>query len=469
MENFFKLKERGTTVRAEITAGLTTFFAMVYILMVNANMFSDPFGDGSNPLGVSFGAVYIATAISAIIGTVLMGLLANLPLALCTGMGLNAFFVYTVCIEIGLSYANALVLIFFEGLVFVVLTLTGLRKKMFDAIPKPVRDATTAGIGLFIAFIGLQSSGIIVPSSSTAVTLGSFNILKGNWSSMMPAVVTIIAFLALIIMSKRNVKGSVLIAIIGGTALYYILGLTIPNFYNDMNVNVGSPLDAFSQFVNESFGKVFTEGFDFSTFIEQNGVANLIITIITTALAFCMVDMFDTMATLYGAVSQGDILTEDGQIPNMEKAMLSDAVATMSGAVCGTSTVTTVAESASGIVGGGRTGLAAIVSAFMILIAMFLSPVAQLIPNCATAPALIYVGVLMISSIKGIDWKSVDIAAPAFMTFAMMPLSYNISYGIAFGIITYVIVNLFTGKAKEVKISTWIIALLFVAMLVLTH
>lgn len=469
MENFFKLKERGTTVRAEITAGLTTFFAMVYILMVNANMFSDPFGDGSNPLGVSFGAVYIATAISAIIGTVLMGLLANLPLALCTGMGLNAFFVYTVCIEIGLSYANALVLIFFEGLVFVVLTLTGLRKKMFDAIPKPVRDATTAGIGLFIAFIGLQSSGIIVPSSSTAVTLGSFNILKGNWSSMMPAVVTIIAFLALIIMSKRNVKGSVLIAIIGGTALYYILGLTIPNFYNDMNVNVGSPLDAFSQFVNESFGKVFTEGFDFSAFIEQNGVANLIITIITTALAFCMVDMFDTMATLYGAVSQGDILTEDGQIPNMEKAMLSDAVATMSGAVCGTSTVTTVAESASGIVGGGRTGLAAIVSAFMILIAMFLSPVAQLIPNCATAPALIYVGVLMISSIKGIDWKSVDIAAPAFMTFAMMPLSYNISYGIAFGIITYVIVNLFTGKAKEVKISTWIIALLFVAMLVLTH
>ena len=469
MENFFKLKERGTTVRAEITAGLTTFFAMVYILMVNANMFSDPFGDGSNPLGVSFGAVYIATAISAIIGTVLMGLLANLPLALCTGMGLNAFFVYTVCIEIGLSYANALVLIFFEGLVFVVLTLTGLRKKMFDAIPKPVRDATTAGIGLFIAFIGLQSSGIIVPSSSTAVTLGSFNILKGNWSSMMPAVVTIIAFLALIIMSKRNVKGSVLIAIIGGTALYYILGLTIPNFYNDMNVNVGSPLDAFSKFVNESFGKVFTEGFDFSAFIEQNGVANLIITIITTALAFCMVDMFDTMATLYGAVSQGDILTEDGQIPNMEKAMLSDAVATMSGAICGTSTVTTVAESASGIVGGGRTGLAAIVSAFMILIAMFLSPVAQLIPNCATAPALIYVGVLMISSIKGIDWKSVDIAAPAFMTFVMMPLSYNISYGIAFGIITYVIVNLFTGKAKEVKISTWIIALLFVAMLVLTH
>lgn len=469
MEKLFKLKERGTTVRAEITGGLTTFFAMVYILMVNANMFSNPFGDGSNPLGVSFGAVYIATAISAIIGTVLMGLLANLPLALCTGMGLNAFFVYTVCLEIGLTYANALVLILFEGLVFVLLTVTGLRKKMFDAIPKPVRDATTAGIGMFIAFIGLQSSGIIVSNDSTAVTLGSFNILKGNWSGMMPAVVTVIAFLALIIMAKRNIKGAVLWAILGGTGLYYLLGLTIPDFYSNMNVSVGSPLDAFAQFANESFGKVFTEGFDFSAFIEKNGVANLVITILTTALAFCMVDMFDTMATLYGAVSQGNILTEEGEIPNMERAMLSDAVATMSGAICGTSTVTTVAESASGIVAGGRTGFAAIVTSFFILAAMFLSPIAQLIPNCATAPALIYVGVLMISSIKGVDWKSVDVAAPAFMTFAMMPLSYNISYGIAFGIITYVVVNLFTGKAKEVKISTWIIALLFVAMLVLTH
>lgn len=469
MEKLFKLKERGTTVRAEITGGITTFFAMVYILMVNANMFSNPLGDGSNPLGVSFGAVYIATAISAIVGTVLIGLMANLPLAQCTGMGLNAFFVYTVCLEIGLTYANALVLIFIEGSVFVLLTVTGLRKKMFDAIPKPVRDATTAGIGLFIAFIGLQSSGIIVPNSSTAVTLGSFNILKGNWSSMMPAVITVIAFLALIIMSKRNIKGAVLIAIVGGTGLYYLLGLAIPDFYSGVNMSLSSPFEAFRQFATESFGKVFTEGFDFSAFIAKNGTANLIITILTTALAFCMVDMFDTMATLYGAVSQGNMLTKDGNVPNMEQAMLSDAIATMTGSVCGTSTVTTVAESASGVVAGARTGMAAIVTAVMLLIAMFLSPIAQLIPNCATAPALIFVGVLMISSVKEIDWKSVDVAAPAFMTLVMMPLSYNISYGIAFGIITYVVVNLFTGKAKEIKIGTWIIALLFVAMLILTH
>lgn len=469
MEKFFKLKERGTNVRTEIIAGLTTFFAMVYILMVNANMFSNPFGDGSNPLGVSYGAIYIATALSAIIGSMLMGLLANLPFALCTGMGLNAFFVYTVCIETGLTYANALVLILFEGLVFILLTVTGLRKKIFDAIPKPVRDATTAGIGLFIAFIGLQNSGIIVSSESTAVTLGSFNILSGNWANIMPPVVTIIAFLVLIIMEKKKVRGAVLWAIIGGTGLYYLLGLTIPGFYENINFSIGSPFKAFGQFANESFGRVFKEGFDFSAFIAKNGTTNLVLTILTTALAFCMVDMFDTFATLYGAASQGNILTEGGEVPNMEKAMLSDAIATMTGAVCGTSTVTTVAESSSGVIAGGRSGLSAIVSSIFLALAMFLSPIAQMVPNCATAPALIYVGVLMMSSVKKIDWSLVDVAAPAFVTLVMMPLSYNISYGIAFGIIFYVIINLFTGKAKEIKFSTWLIAALFIAMLLLTH
>lgn len=469
MEKFFNLKERGTNVRTEIVAGVTTFFSMVYILMVNANMFSNPFGDGSNPLGVSFGAIYIATALSAIVGSVLMGLLANLPLALCTGMGLNAFFVYTVCIEIGLSYPNALVLIFFEGLFFILLTLTGLRKKMFDAIPKPVRDAMTAGIGMFIAFIGLQNAGIIVPSTSTGVTLGSFNIITGHWASMMPAVVAIIAFLLLIILSKKNVKGAVFIAVIAGTVLYYLLGFTVGGFYEDNSISLISPIESFKQFGTDSFGKIFTEGFDFSNFIEKNGLANFVLTIITTAFAFCMVDMFDTMATLYGAVSQGKLIKDDGSIPKMEEAMVSDAVATTVGAICGTSTVTTVAESASGIVAGGRTGLSSIVTSICLIAALFLSPVAQLIPNCATAPALIYVGVLMISSVKEIEWSSIEVAAPAFVTFAMMPLSYNISYGIAFGIITYVVVSLFTGKAKEIKFSTYIIAIMFIAMLLLTH
>ena len=469
MEKIFKLKERNTNLKTEVIAGITTFFSMVYILMVNANMFSDPFGDGSNPLGVSFGAIYIATAVSATIGTVLIGVLANLPLALCTGMGLNAFFVYTVCIEIGFSYSNALVLIFFEGLFFVLLTVTGLRKKMFDAIPKPVRDAMTAGIGMFIAFIGLQNAGIIVPSTSTGVTLGSFNILNGQWNTMMPAVVALISFFVLIILTKRNVNGAVLIAILAGTILYYILGITIKGFYDGESIRLISPFEGFRQFGSEAFGKIFTEGFDFRKFIQENGSANFILTVVTTSFAFCMVDMFDTMATLYGAVSQGNLINEDGTIPKMEQAMLSDAIATASGAICGTSTVTTVAESASGIVAGGRTGLSSLVTAILTFGAMFLTPVAQLIPNCATAPALIYVGVLMISSIKDVDWHSVEVAAPAFITFAMMPLSYNISYGIAFGIISYVAINLFTGKAKEVKLSTYILSFLFLAMLLFTH
>ena len=218
MEKFFKLKENGTTVRTEVMAGLTTFFAMVYILMVNANMFANPFGDGTNVLGVSYGAIYIATAISAVIGTVLIGLLSNLPLAQASGMGLNAFFVYTVCVGFGLTYANALVLVLIDGVVFILLTVTGLRKKIFTAIPQPVRVAIPAGIGLFIAFLGLQNAKLVVPSSSTGVTLGSFNLLTGSWATIMPMLVTIVAVLSIAIMSKKNVRGAVLWGILGGAA-----------------------------------------------------------------------------------------------------------------------------------------------------------------------------------------------------------------------------------------------------------
>lgn len=470
MEKFFKLKEHGTTVRTEIMAGITTFFAMVYILMVNANMFANPFGDGTNVLGVSYGAIYIATAISAVIGTLLIGLLANLPLAQASGMGLNAFFVYTVCVGFGLTYANALVLVLLDGIVFILLTVTGLRKKIFTAIPQAVRVAIPAGIGLFIAFLGLQNAGIVIADSATGVTLGSFNLLKENsWAAIMPMLVTIIAVLAIAIMSKKNVRGAVLWGILGGAVLYYLLGLTVPGFYSQFAFSMNSPLEAFKAFGTEAFGKVFISGFDFSAFIAAHGTANLVLTILTTALAFCMVDMFDTIGTLYGACARGNMLTPEGEVPNMNRAMLADAVATTTGAVCGTSTVTTFVESSSGVAEGGRTGLSAVVTAVLFFIAMFLSPIAQLIPSCATAAALIYVGVLMMACVKEIDWHATDIAVPAFLTMAMMPFTYNISYGIAFGLISYVIVNLFTGKAKDIKIGTWIIMLLFLLMLFLTH
>ena len=462
MKKFFKLEEHGTNVKTEIVAGITTFMAMAYILMVNADMFTN--------IGVSYGAIYIATAISAVIGTLLIGLLSNLPLAQASGMGLNAFFVYSVVKILGFSYANALVMVLVDGLVFVLLTVTGLRKTIFSAIPKAVKTAIAAGIGLFIAFIGLQNSGIVVNSDATLVELHSFNIFFSpndavTWETIMPLLVTILAVIAIAIMSKKKVKGAILWGILGATAVYYALGFTIPGFYegfaSKFNLDVLAP---FKDFGTMAVGKVFTEGFNFTAYIEANGITSFVITFITTMLAFCMVDMFDTLGTLYGACACGNMLTEEGDVPNMDKAMLSDAIATCTGAICGTSTVTTFVESSAGVAEGGRTGLTSIATAAMFLIAMFFAPVAELIPSCATAAALIYVGVLMIGGVIGIDWKDPAVAVPAFLTMAMMPFTYNISYGIAFGLISYILIMLFTGRAKEIKVGTWIIGVLFAVM-----
>lgn len=465
MEKFFKVKEHGSTVKTEVLAGITTFMAMAYILMVNANMFSE--------LGVvSYNAIYIATAISAVVGTFLIAFLANLPLGLASGMGLNAFFVYTVCFTFGLSYANALILVLLDGVVFIILTLTGVRKMLFDAIPQCVRMAISAGIGLFIAFLGLQDAGIIVPSSSTCVNLTSFNLFNGNatWAEIMPKLVTIAALIIIAVLSYKKVKGSVLWGILGGTGLYYILGCTIPGFYKGFAANMNfNPFTAFGDWGSQAFLKVFTDGFDFSGYLATHSTADLVILMITTALAFCMVDMFDTLGTLYGACSRGDLLDKDGQVPNFEKAMLSDAIATCVGAICGTSTVTTFVESSSGVAEGGRTGLSAFTTGCLFFIAMFLSPIAALIPGCATAAALIYVGVLMMGGVANIDWKDISVAVPAFLTIAFMAFAYNISYGIAFGILSYVLIKVFSGKAKEVKAFTWIIAVLFLLMFFLTH
>ncbi len=465
MEKFFKVQERGSTVRTEVLAGITSFMAMAYILMVNANMFS--------ALGVvSYNAIYIATAISAVVGTVLIGLLANLPLALASGMGLNAFFVYTVCFKFGLTYANALTLVLFDGVLFIVLTVTGVRVKLFNAIPECVRIAIPAGIGLFIAFIGLQDAGLIVADPSTCVNLASFNLFNGTatWATVMPLLVTILTLVIIAVLSHKKVKGSVFIGILGGTVCYYVLGATVKGFYDGFAEKFSfNPFAAFGDWGTEAFAKVFTEGFDFSQYLSTHTNAELVILIITTALAFCLVDMFDTLGTLYGACARGNLLTEDGQVPKFERAMLSDAVATVAGAVCGTSTVTTFVESSAGVAEGGRTGLAAMVTGAMFFIAMFLSPVASLIPTYATAGALIYVGVLMMGGVTKIAWDDTSVAVPAFLTLAMMPMTYNISYGIAFGVISYICIKIFSGKAKEVSGFTWVIGVLFAIMFFFTH
>lgn len=466
----FRITEKGSSIKTEIVAGLTTFLAMAYILVVNSGMFAD--------LGsVSFDAMYVTTALSAVIGTVLIGLLANLPLAQAPGMGLNAFFVYTVCGALEFTYANALVFVLLDGLIFVALTLTGLRKIIFEAIPPVVKAAIPAGIGLFIAFLGLQDAKIVIPHETTGVTLASFNLLGGaSWGQVMPLVVAVISILLIAILSQKKVKGSILWGILGGTVLYYLLGFTVSGFYDKFGETFSfNPFKPFVAFGNESFGKVFTEGFDFSAYLAKDGssVGGLVILFITTALAFCMVDMFDTMGTLYGACRGGNLLEtgDNGElrVPNMDKAMLADAVATCTGAVLGTSTVTTFVESSAGVAAGGKTGFSSLITAAAFLVALFFAPLAKLIPAYAYGAALVYVGVLMIGCVKDIDWSDVSVSVPAFMTMVMMPFTYNISYGIAFGLISYVVIKVFTGKIKEIKVGTWIIAALFLAMFFLTH
>ena len=463
MEKFFKLKENKTTVRTELVAGLTTFMAMAYILMVNAGMFGNLDGNA----GPMYNAVYIATAISAVFGTLLIGLMAKLPLAQASGMGLNAFFVFTVCFGLGFTYANALVMVLVDGIVFVLLTVTGLRRIIFEAIPKAVKGAISAGIGLFIAFLGLQNVGLVVDDGATLVNLHSFNIIFGDvtWGEIMPLIVTILAVIAIGALSKKKVKGAVFWGIIGGAVVYYILGFTVSGFYDGFAASLSlNPIEPFKDFFNLALGKVFTEGIDFSAWIAANGAMNFAITFICSMLAFCMVDMFDTLGTLFGACSVGGLLDKDGNVPRMEKAMMADAIATCFGAVCGTSTVTTFVESSAGVAEGGRTGLTSVACAAMFFIAMFLAPVASLIPTCATAAALIYVGILMIGGVKDIEWGDPASAIPAFLTMAIMPFTYNISYGIAFGLISYIFIKLFTGKVKEIKAGTWIIGLLFTLM-----
>ena len=467
MKDLFKLEKHNTTVRREIIAGFTSFTAMAYILFVNPGIFLELDA-------VSYNAIYISTALSAVIGTVLIGLLANLPLAQAPGMGLNAFFVYTVCLGLGFSYSNALIFILADGLLFVLLTVTGLRKLIFDAVPQVVKTAIPAGLGLFIAFLGLQDAGIVVNDASTCVSLASFNLLgSASWASVMPMLVTIITLIAVGVLNKKGLKSAMLLSILLGAALYYALGATVSGFYGEFSLGSLNPFSAFKEFKDLALFKVFTSGFDFSLYLETHSASSLVISFLTTSLAFCMLDMFDTMGTLYGACKAGGLLVKnekgEDEVPGLNRAMLADAIATCAGSVCGTSTVTTFVESTSGVAAGGRTGLAAMVTGAMFFVAMFLSPLASLIPSCAYSAALIYVGILMMGCVRDIDWSDPAVALPSFMTIAVMPFTYSISYGIAFGLVSHVAISVFTGNIKKISVATWTVTLMFAAMFFLTH
>ncbi len=480
VDNWFGITKSGSNYKTEIVAGITTFMAMVYILMVNAGMFEGVIG-GENP----YGAAYIATSVGAIVGTFLMAFLARMPLAQASGMGINAFIVFTLLNKTGLTYANSMVFVLIDGVIFLILTLTGLRRKIFEAIPAGVRHAIPVGIGLFIAFIGLQQAGVIVNEESTLTTFISFNLLNspefvtysaGTVGGILPAIVALIGVVIIAVLSKKNVKGAILWGLLGSAVLYYVFaGIAVGagsqgaiDMFN--NVSLSNPLSAFEAWGKDSVGVVFYEGFNFDQYLSTgtNNAGSLAVVLITSALSLCMIDMFDTIGTLYGACSKGNLLDKDGTPIRMEKMMLSDAIATCTGAIAGTSTVTTFVESSAGVVAGGRTGFTSFITGVCFIVAMFLSPIAQLIPRSATATALIWVGVLMMSSVTKVDWNDAAEAIVAFMTFITMLLGYSISKGIGMGIITYIVIQICTGKIKKISIPTWVIGIIFLATFLLT-
>ena len=480
VDNWFGITKSGSNYKTEIVAGITTFMAMVYILMVNAGMFEGVIG-GENP----YGAAYIATSVGAIVGTFLMAFLARMPLAQASGMGINAFIVFTLLNGTGLTYANSMVFVLIYGVIFLILTLTGLRRKIFEAIPAGVRHAIPVGIGLFIAFIGLQQAGVIVNEESTLTTFISFNLLNnpefvtysaGTVGGILPAIVALIGVVIIAVLSKKNVKGAILWGLLGSAVLYYVFaGIAVGagsqgaiDMFN--NVSLSNPLSAFEAWGKDSVGVVFYEGFNFDQYLSTgtNNAGSLAVVLITSALSLCMIDMFDTIGTLYGACSKGNLLDKDGTPIRMEKMMLSDAIATCTGAIAGTSTVTTFVESSAGVVAGGRTGFTSFITGVCFIVAMFLSPIAQLIPRSATATALIWVGILMMSSVTKVDWNDASEAIVAFMTFITMLLGYSISKGIGMGIITYIVIQICTGKIKKISIPTWIIGIIFLATFLLS-
>lgn len=478
VDRYFGITSSGSSFKKEIVAGLTTFMAMIYIYMVTAGMFSRT--------GISYGAAYIATAVGAVAGTMIMAFLAKMPLAQASGMGITAFIVHNLILAgTGLTYANCMVFTLIDGVVFLILTVTGLRRKIFDAIPKAVRHAIPVGIGLFIAFIGMQNAGVILGNPSTLVSFASFNVLPGGASFMevdgsgayvgiLPALIAILGVVAIAVMSKRNMKGAILWGILGCTGLFYACaGIGYACGSSGCRAlfeafSVSNPFTAFADWGTQSAGKVFTEGFNFRPYLEANGAWSLALLIFTAALSLCMLDMFDTIGTLYGACARGNLLDEKGVPIRMDRMMLANALAATVGAVAGISTVTTCAESSSGVVAGGKTGFTAFVTGILFFFAMFLSPIAQLIPSCATGAALMWVGVLMMTSVTDIDWKDPCDALVAFFTFVIMVLGYSISKGIGIGILAFILVKLFTGKVKEISVATWVIGALFLTMFLLT-
>lgn len=445
LEKLFKLRENDTTVKTEVIAGLTTFMTMAYILAVNPSML--------NAAGMDINAALIATALAAFIGTLAMAFLANYPFALASGMGLNAYFAYTVCGSMGYSWQVALLAVFAEGIVFIALSLTNVREAIFNAIPLTLKHGVSAGIGLFIAFVGLQGAHLVVNSNSTLTTTVDF---AGNFHTEgICAVLAIVGLFITIILYIKGFKGAILIGIIAT----WILGM-IMQAVGVYRVDVEGGF--YSLFPNLAFvdltdlGKTFGQCFR----ADLSGVS--VINFIVVLLSFLFVDIFDTLGTLVGVATKADMLDSDGKLPRIKQALLADAIATSAGAIIGTSTTTTYVESSAGVAAGGRTGLSSVVTGLLFLVSIFFAPIFTAIPGFATAPALIFVGFLMVSSVIKVDFSDLTEAVPAYLCMLAMPLMYSIAEGIAMGVVSYVVINLLCGKAKKITPLMYVLAVLFI-------
>ena len=441
MDKFFKISERGSSVRAEIVGGVTTFFAMAYIIFVNPSLLSQT--------GMNSNGVMLATCISAAVGCLLTALLANAPFAQAPGMGLNAFFTFTVCFNMGYTWQEALAIVLLSGILFLVVSVSPLRSKIISSIPGFLKSAISAGIGLFIAFIGLLNVKLVgfgagVPALQFLVDDGT-----GNMVANTAGILTIIGLLITAILMAYKVKGAIVIGIIITTIIGFPMGEThLP--------------DAITMSVFKELGEVAFK-------LDIPGVmAKGILPLVTAVISFALVDCFDTVGTLIGTAKNAGMTDKNGNLPGGDRALIADAIATCCGACLGTSTVTTFVESSTGISEGARTGLSSIVVGVLFLLACLLAPVAGIIPSAATAPALIIVGVLMIKGATDVNWGDFEEACPAFLTIAMMPFAYSISDGIGFGFISYSIIKLTRGKAKEVPVLVYIISVLFILKYFLT-
>lgn len=453
LEKLFKLKDNNTDIRTEVLAGITTFMTMAYILAVNPSILA--------AAGMDQGAVFTATALASFIGTLLMAFLANYPFALAPGMGLNAYFAYTVVLGMEYEWEVALTAVFVEGIIFIILSLTNVREAIFNAIPLNLKAAVSVGIGLFIAFIGLQNANIVV-GGATLVELFSidgYNLANGVTAGFHDVGITVLLAIAGVVITGilviKNIKGNIL----WGILITWILGIIcqfagiyvpnpelgfyglLPDFSNGLSIPSIMPV----------FGK-----------LQFNGIFTL--NFVVVIFAFLFVDMFDTIGTLIGVASKADMLDEEGRLPRIKGALMADAVATTAGAVLGTTTTTTFVESASGVTEGGKTGLTSVTTAILFGLALFLSPIFLAIPSFATAPALIVVGFYMLTNVVNIDFNDISEALPCYICIAAMPFFYSISEGISMGVISYVVLNLVTGKAKEKKISLlmYVLAVLFI-------